>query len=152
MITRWVGALYRFTSGNIPGRLIINQTPQSIMTVLSDAAGIPAADRDFDTLATLYNRQLSPGYQGVQEVQAMVGGFIYDGPDKVRLELPATRAAKTIVARYTDGDPTAAELGVPPPRRLTRPFGIINHVDGEYHYYTPAGGPMTTRRNSAELH
>ena len=29
MITRWVGALYRFTSGRIPGRLIINQTPQS---------------------------------------------------------------------------------------------------------------------------
>ena len=83
MITRWVGALYRFTSGNIPGRLIINQTPQSIMTVLSDAAGIPAADRDFDTLDTLYNRQLSPGYAGVQEVQTMVDGFIYDGPDKV---------------------------------------------------------------------
>ena len=137
MITRWVGALYRFTSGNIPGRLIINQTPQSIMTVLSDAAGIPATDRDFDTLATLYNRQLSPGYQGVQEVQTMVGGFIYDSPDKVRLELPATRAAKAVVARYTDGDPTAAELGVPAPRRLIRPFGIINHVDGQYQYYTP---------------
>ena len=137
MITRWVGALYRFTSGNIPQRLIINQTPQSIMTVLCDAAGIPAADRQFDTLATLYNRQLSPGYAGVQEMQAMVDGFIYDAPDgKVRLELPATRAAKTVVARYTDGDPTAAELGVPPPRRLTRPFGIINHIDGEYHYYT----------------
>ena len=138
MITRWVGALYRFTSGKIPGRLIINQTPQSIMTVLSDAAGIPAADRDFDTLATLYNRDLSPGYAGVQEVQAMVGGFIYDGPEKVRLELPATRAAKAIVARYTDGDPTAAELGVPAPRRLTQPFGIINHVDGRIDYYTPA--------------
>ena len=138
MITRWVGALYRFTSGNIPGRLIINQTPQSIMTVLSDAAGIPVADRDFDRNATLYNRQLSPGYAGVQEVQTMVGGFIYDAPDgKVRLELPPTRAGKAVVARYTDGDPTAAELGVPPPRRLTRPFGIINHVDGEYHYYTP---------------
>ena len=140
MITRWLGALYRFTSGNIPGRLIINQTPQSIMTVLSDAAGIPTADRDFDTLATLYNRQLDSGYEGVQQVQAMVDGFIYDAPDgKVRLELPATRAAKAIVARYTDGDPTAAELGVPAPRRLTRPFGIINHVDGEYHYYTPMG-------------
>ena len=138
MITRWVGALYRFTSGNIPGRLIINQTPQSIMTVLCDATGIPAADRDFDTLATLYNRQLSPGYAGVQEVQTMVGGFIYDSPDKVRLELPATRTAAAIVARYTDGDPTANELGVPAPRRLTRPFGIINHVDGEYQYYTPA--------------
>ena len=140
MITRWVGTLYRFTSGNIPERLIINQTPQSIMTVLCDAAGIPAADRQFDTLATLYNRQLSPGYGGVQEVQAMVNGFIYDTPDgKVRLELPATRAAKAVVARYTDGDPTATELGVPPPRRLTRPFGIINHIDGEYHYYTPTG-------------
>ena len=139
MITRWVGALYRFTSGNIPARLIINQTPESIMTVLCDAAGIPADDRDFDTLATLYNRQLDSGYGGVQQVQTMVGGFIYDGPDKVRLELPATRAGKAVVARYTDGDPTAAELGVPPPRRLTRPFGIINHVDGEYHYYTPMG-------------
>ena len=138
--TRWVGALYRFTSGDIPGRLIINQTPQSIMTVLCDAAGIPAADRDFDRNADEWNRQLSPGYQGVQEVQSMVDGFIYDAPDyKVRLELPATRAAKAVVARYTDGDPTANELGVPPPRRLTRPFGIINHVDGEYHYYTPAG-------------
>ena len=145
MITRWVGALYRFTSGNIPQRLIINQTPQSIMTVLCDAAGVPAADRDFDTLATLYNRQLSPGYQGVQEVQAMVGGFIYDGPDgKVRLELPATRTAKAVVARYTDGNPTAAELGVPPPRRLTRPFGIINHIDGEYHYYTPESSTAAT--------
>ena len=119
MLTRWVGALYRFTSGNIPGRLIINQTPQSIMTVLSDAAGIPVADRDFDTDTEEYNRQLSPGYQGVQEVQTMVGGFIYDGPDKVRLELPATRAGKAIIARYTDGDPTATELGVPAPRRLT---------------------------------
>ena len=138
MITRWVGALYRFTSGNIPGRLIINQTPQSIMTVLSDAGGIPATDRDFDTDTEEYNRQLSPGYQGVQEVQTMVGGFIYDGPEKVRLELPATRAAKAVVARYTDGDPAANELGVPAPRRLTRPFGIINHVDGEYQYYTPA--------------
>ena len=75
----------------------------------------------------------------------MVDGFIYDAPDyKVRLELPATRAAKAVVARYTDGDPTAAELGVPPPRRLTRPFGIINHVDGEYHYYTPAGALRAT--------
>ena len=137
--TRWVGALYRFTSGNIPGRLIINQTPQSIMTVLADAAGVPAGERDFDTSTDEWNRQLSPGYQGVQEVQSMVDGFIYDAPDyKVRLELPATRAAKAVVARYTDGDPTAAELGVPPPRRLTRPFGIINHVDGQYHYYTPA--------------
>ena len=146
MITRWVGALYRFTSGNIPGRLIINQTPQSIMTVLSDAAGIPAVDRDFDTNTEEYNRELSPGYQGVQEVQAMVGGFIYDGPDgKVRLELPATRTAKVVVARYTDGDPTVAELGVPAPRRLTRPFGIINHVDGEYQYYTPAANVITER-------
>ena len=35
MITRWVGALYRFTSGtHSQDRLIINQTPQSIMTVL----------------------------------------------------------------------------------------------------------------------
>ena len=136
--TRWVGPLYRFTSGNIPGRLIINQTPQSIMTVLADAAGVATGERDFDTSTDEWNRQLSPGYQGVQEVQSMVDGFIYDAPDyKVRLELPATRAAKTVVARYTDGAPTAAELGVPPPRRLTRPFGIINHVDGEYHYYTP---------------
>ena len=139
MITRWVGALYRFTSGNIPDRLIINQTPESIMTVLCDAAGIPAADRQFDTLTTLYNRQLDSGYGGVQQVQTMVNGFIYDTADgKVRLELPPTRAGKAVVARYTDGEPTAAELGVPPPRRLTRPFGIINHVDGEYHYYTPA--------------
>ena len=135
MITRWVGALYRFTSGRIPGRLIINQTPQSIMTVLSDAAGIPAADRDFDTDTEEYNRNLSPGYSGVQEVQAMVDGFIYDGPDKVRLELPATRTAKTVVARYTDGDPTAAELSLAAVRRLTRPFGIINHVDGELQIY-----------------
>ena len=77
--------------------------------------------------------------QGVQEVQTMVGGFIYDGPDKVRLELPAARAAKAMVARYTDGDSDRrrVESGVPPPRRLTRPFGIINHIDGEYHYYTP---------------
>ena len=132
--TRWVGALYRFTSGNIPSRLIINQTPQSIMTVLADAAGLATGERDFDTSTDEWNRELSPGYAGVQEVQSMVNGFIYDAPDyKVRLELPATRAAKAVVARYTDGDPTAAELGVPPPRRLTRPFGIINHVDGEIH-------------------
>ena len=145
MITRWIGTLYRFTSGNIPERLIINQTPQSIMTVLCDAAGIPAADRDFDTDTEEYNRQLSPGYGGVQEVQAMVNGFIYDAPDgKVRLELPATRAAKAVVARYTDGDPTSNELGVPPPRRVTRPFGIINHVDGQYHYGTPTGSTETT--------
>ena len=143
--TRWVGALYRFTSGNIPGRLIINQTPQSIMTVLADAAGLATGERDFDTDTDEWNRQLSPGYQGVQEVQSMVDGFIYDAPDyKVRLELPATRTAKAVVARYTDGDPTAAELGVPPPRRLTRPFGIINHVDGEYHYYTPADSDAST--------
>ena len=60
----------------------------------------------------------------------------------MRLELPATRAAKAIVARYTDGDPTAAELGVPAPRRLTRPFGIINAVDGELQYAIP-GNEMT---------
>ena len=143
--TRWVGALYRFTSGTIPGRLIINQTPQSIMTVLADAAGVAAGERDFDTSTDEWNRQLSPGYQGVQEVQSMVDGFIYDAPDyKVRLELPAARAAAAVVARYTDGDPTAAELGVPPPRRLTRPFGIINHIDGEYHYYTPGSSANTT--------
>ena len=137
--TRWVGPLYRFTSGNIPGRLILNQTPQSIMAVLADAAGIPDAARQFDTEATLYNRQLSPGYVGVQEAQAMVRGFIHDTPDgRVRMELPPTRAAKSTVARYTDGDPTAAEIGVPPPRQLTRPFGIINAVEGQYQYYTPA--------------
>ena len=134
------GPLYRFTSGNIPARLIINQTAQAVMTVLSDSAGVPTADREFDTDTELYNRQLSPGYLGVQEVQAMLGAFIYDtAGGKARLELPATRAAKSTSQRYTDGDPTAAEVGIPPPRRLTRPFGIINSVEGEYQYYTPAG-------------
>ena len=145
-LTRWLGPLYRFTSGNIPGRLILNQTPQSIMGVLADAAGVAANDREFDTDATLYNRLLSPGYVGVQEVQGMLSAFIYDTPDgKVRMELPATRRAKSTVARYTDGDATAAEIGIPPPRRLTRPFGIINHVDGEYQYYIPAGNTTDTR-------
>ena len=145
-LTRWVGPLYRFTSGNIPERLIINQTPQSIMGVLADAAGVPANDREFDTEATRYSRQLSPGYSGVQEVQAMLRGFIYDAPEgKVRLELLATRQGKSTVARYTDGDPTAAEIPVPPPRRLTRPFGIINAVHGEYQYITPSGQQGETR-------
>ena len=136
--TRWVGPLYRFTAGNIPSRLLLNNTPQQIMTVLCDAAGIAATERDFDTDTEEYNRQLSAGYAGVNEVANMLDAFIYDTPDyKVRLELPATRAAKSIVARYTDAAPDANEIAVPPPRRLTRPFGIINHVDGEYHYYTP---------------
>ena len=71
------------------------------------------------------------GYAGVLDIANMIRGFVYDGPDgKMRLEFPATRTAKTVVARYTDGDPTAAELGVPAPRRLTRPFGIINAAEG----------------------
>ena len=120
-------------------RLIINQTPQSIMTVLCDAAGMPAADRDFDTLATLYNRRTVAGI-------CRRPGSADDGR-RVHLRRAGQGTAGTAshprgqsrrLPRYTDGDPTAAELGVPAPRRLTRPFGIINHVDGEYHYYTPA--------------
>ena len=83
----------------------------------------------------------------------MLRGFIYDTPDgKVRLELPATRAGKSTVARYTDGDPTAAEIGVPPPNSLTRPFGIINAVEGEYQYFVPAGSTGSTQTVSLPIY
>ena len=120
MITRWLGPLYKFTSGNVPGGVFVNQTAAHMLGVLCDRAGIPAADRDFDVDATEYSRE-RPGWlrRRFLDIENMVRGFVYDGPDgKVRLEFPATRTAKAVVARYTDGDPTAAELGVPAPRRL----------------------------------
>ena len=136
--TRWVGPLYYLTSGRIDGRLVLSNTPQQVMTVLADAGGVPGDARDFDTSATTYNRQLPGGYSGVTELESMVGGFVYDSPDyQVRLELPATRTAKVSAATYTDANPTGAMLGISPPEEFTRPFGIINHVQGQYEYYTP---------------
>lgn len=135
---RWVGYLWRVTSGNVPGRNLIEHTVNEMLDVVFNVAGIPAAFRNFDAATGDHNRAIAAGYQGIADIAAIDGSFVYDGPDgRVRREDPDVRAAGAVGGRYTDGIPAAAELGIPAPQLLTRPFGIVNHVDGQLQVFSP---------------
>ena len=41
MITRWLGPLYKFTSGNVKGGIFANQTAAYMLGILCDRGGIP---------------------------------------------------------------------------------------------------------------
>ena len=139
--TRWYGVLIHLTGSNLPSRTYGERTPDIIMGEICDAAGVPATDRDFDTDIDTVAITTSEGYTGVLQFADLVDAFIYDTPDsKVRMELPATRAAKAISASYTDTALTGTEIEIPPPEVLTNPFGIINHVQGELRIFSPAAG------------
>ena len=141
ILTRWYGALIALTGSDLPTRNYGNFAAEVIMAAIADAAGIPAGNQDFDSSgSTNYPVTLAAGYAGVVQFADIVEGFIHDTPDgKVRLELPATRVAKTVAATYSDL-PTGSEIGIPPPEVLTNPFGILNHVDGELRIFAPSAG------------
>ena len=137
---RWYGVLLHLTGSNIPSRTYGNRTPEIIFGQICDLAGVPMADRDFDTDTETVAITAAEGYPGVLQFADLVNGFIYDTPDgKVRLELPPTRAAKTVSANYSDV-PAGAEIGIPPPEVQTNPFGIVNQVDAELRVFSPATG------------
>ena len=140
--TRWYGALIHLTGGNLTGRTYGNQTAPVILGAMCDVSGVPGGDRDFDADATLVALSAGAGYAGVIQLSNLVNGFVYDTPDgKIRFELPPSRDAKTVSARYSDV-PVGNEIGIPPPEVLTNPFGIVNQVDGELRVFSPETGAV----------
>ena len=138
---RWYGILVSLTAGELPPRSYGSGPPQRTIGLMCDTVGVAIADRDFDTdTANFPFTATEPGHAGVRQFENLVNGFIHDTPDgKVRLELPPTRAAKTVSATYSDV-PAGAEIGIPPPEVQTNPFGIINHVTGELRVFSPTTG------------
>ena len=145
ILTRWYGVLLYLTAGELPPRSYGGGTPQRTIGLMCDTVGVPAADRDFDTDTDNFPfTATETGYGGVRQFENLVNGFIYDTPDgKIRLEIPRTRMAKAVSARYSDV-PAGAEIGIPPPEVQTNPFGIINHVTAELRVYSPTTGDMGT--------
>ena len=143
ILTRWYGVLLYLTAGELPERSYGGGTPQRTIGLMCDTVSVPAADRQFDTDTDNFPfTATSSGYDGVRQFENLVNGFIYDTPDgKIRMELPPTRMAKSVTARYSDV-PAGVEIGVPPPEVQTNPFGIINHVTAELRVYEPITGDM----------
>ena len=136
---RFYGALIRFTTAEVREQTYGDSTPDVIMGEMADAVGLADTARDFDTSAETYSITVPSGYAGVIAFADLVQGFVYDTPDnQVRLELQATRDAKAISESFTDTDPLAGEMSIPPPESATNPFGIINQVDGVLRVFTPA--------------
>ena len=136
---RFYGALIRFTTADVREQTYGDSTPDVIMGEMADAVGLADTARDFDTSVETYSITVPSGYGGVTTFADLVQGFIYDTPDnQVRLELQATRNAKAISESFTDTDPLAGEMSIPPPESATNPFGIINQIDGELRVFTPA--------------
>ena len=134
---RWYGILIRLTASELPPRSYGGGTPQRTIGLMCDTVGVAVADRDFDTDTDNFPfTATDAGYAGVRQFENLVNGFVYDTPDgRIRLELPAARAGKTVSARYSDV-PAGAEIGIPPPEVQTNPFGIVNQVDAELQVFS----------------
>ena len=137
---RWLGVLWLLKSGRIPGRIVINETPPEVLGSICDAAGVPAADRDFDADTTEYGFILPGGYGGVRQMLSAADGEVWDDDQgRIRYESKASRDAALVVTTYVEEGPTGTQIEIAPPRSLTKPFGVVNDLTLEVHVYNQSG-------------
>lgn len=127
--TTWLGPMWGITSDHrtTDPRLYIQNTPDEILASMGRIHRTPVYS---GRTLRRYTREIPWGADGLDTLEELTGGVVYDTPQFVNLEYPQERMGLPVIRKLTDIQNKAAdEFEIPTPRKHENAFGVLNHVE-----------------------